>query len=398
MKFDKIDAVLKVTERCNINCTYCYMFNKESELFRAKPKQMSLETAAAVARFLRQGAIDAEASVVRLILHGGEPMMMRPDQFDRMCQLFVDEIQGAADVQFSMQTNATLVSDEWVDLIGKYGMGLGISLDGDRRVNDTHRVDHQGRGTYDRSIRGARRLFEASRAGRVQSPAVLCVINPDEHGGDTLRHLVEDIGFKWIDFLLPIDTRDTLAADTGTRVGAYLAQVFEAWNAMGDRSVSIRFFDQFYTFMTGIDRPSNRAVGQSRGTQILTVASDGTYGPDDTLRIVSDDYFSFDCRETPLAAYLRDPRIAAIERANSQAPAECDSCAWSAYCLGGSTNGRVVNRYSPATGFESKSGLCEGLQDIYGRLARQLVGLGYPPDAMYQRLDRRVPAREAVAA
>lgn len=397
MKFDKIDAVLKVTERCNINCTYCYMFNKESELFRAKPKQMPLETVAAVARFLRQGALDSEASVVRLILHGGEPMMMRPDQFDRMCQLFVDEISGAAQVQFSMQTNATLVSEAWVALIEKYSIGIGISLDGDRRVNDTRRVDHQGRGTYDRSIRGARRLFAASEEGRIRAPAVLCVINPDEHGGETLRHLVREIGFKWIDFLLPIDTRETLPSDAGARVGTYLGQVFDAWNEMGDKSVSIRFFDQFYTFMTGVDRPTKRPAARSRGTQIITVASDGTYGPDDTLRIVSDDYFSFDCRETPLADYLTHPAILEIERANRQAPSACDGCAWSAYCLGGSTNGRVVNRYSPATGFDAKSGLCEGLRDIYTRLARQMIGLGYPPELMYQRLDRR-PERECIPA
>lgn len=399
MKCHKIDAVVKLTERCNINCTYCYMFNKDSRLFESKPKQMSAATAREVAVFLAQGAVDTQASIVRIVLHGGEPMMMRPADFDRICQIFIDVIAPVARVQFTIQTNATLVDERWIALIEKYCIGVGISLDGDRAVNDSRRIDHRGRGTYDRSVAGCRKLFEAHAAGRIARPAVLCVIDPEQDGAATFLHLVQEIGFKWLDFMLPIDTRDTLTPDVARGVGVYLRDVFTAWQALGDREVSIRFFDGFYTFMTGYDRASGRALEQNDGTLILTVASDGTYGPDDTLRIVSDDYFVHDCRDLPLRDYLRMPAIAEIQRANATPAAECQECAWAAFCVGGSMHGRVVNRYSRANGYAGRSGLCEGLMSIYVLLARHMIERGYPADAMYDRLDRAAARlQEAVAA
>lgn len=386
MKYSKIDAVLKVTERCNINCTYCYMFNMDSGLFKTKPKQMSLETAARVARFLRESTEQVDAETVRIVLHGGEPMIMRPADFERLCQVFVDEMNGRVKLQFSVQTNATLVDDRWIDILQKFRMGIGISLDGDEAVNDARRVDHRGRGTYQRSVAGARRLFAAHERGQVARPAVLCVINPEEHGGATFRHLTNDVGFKWLDFMLPIDTADNMSPELGAAVGRYLGEVYEAWNELGDKSVAIRFFDNFYTFMTGFDRSTGVARAKDHGTLILTIGSDGTYGPDDTLRIVSDELFSFDCRTQSIDAYLSDPRIAAMLRANHTPPEACRDCAWAAYCVGGANNGRIVNRYSAGRGYESRSLLCDGLDSIYGAMARGLIKAGYPSELMFKRL------------
>lgn len=387
-KLGRIEAVLKITERCNINCTYCYIFNKDSDLFARKPKQMSLETARAVAKFLRQGALDTGAGSVRIIFHGGEPMMMRPATFDEMCSVFVSEIHGDVPIDFAMQTNATLVNEHWISIFEKYQIGIGVSLDGPRNVNDLTRVDHRGRGTYDRTASGVQRLFAAHRQGRISAPAVLCVIDPAQDGAATFRHLAVEMGFKWIDFLLPIDTRDTMAAGAAQGVGTYLRRAFEAWNELNDKSIAIRFFDQFYAFMTGHDRLARQNLGPSGRTLILTVASDGTYGPDDALRIVSDELFNFDCRHTSIPEYLHTSRIRELTRANLHPAEECRDCAWAAYCVGGSTNGRVVNRYSRSHGFRRKSVLCEGLVGIYGVLARSLIDAGYSPHAMYERLDR----------
>lgn len=351
MKLDKISAVLKLTERCNINCTYCYMFNKDSDLYASKPKQMSLDVATRVARFLAEGARSTGARTVQTIFHGGEPMMMRPADFDRLCQVFIDEISPFANVQYTIQTNAMLVDDRWLAIFSKYGMGVGVSLDGDRAANDRNRIDHAGLGTYERAVSGARRLFEASKQGRISPPAALCVIDPEENGAATFRHLVGEVGFKWIDFLLPIDMYDDIGPKVAAKVGRYLMDVFDAWRELDAPDVSVRFFDQFYTFMTGVDRRSGKALPRSRGGVVITVASDGTYGPDDTLRIVSDNYYRFDSREMSLVNYLSTPDIAELERASVSLPASCDDCVWAAYCLGGATNGRIVNRYRPGTKF-----------------------------------------------
>jgi len=395
MKFDKIDAVLKITERCNINCTYCYMFNKGSDLYQSKPKQMPTAVCEAVAAFLAKGAAEVGATVIRPIFHGGEPTMMRLSAFDQLCAAIKRHAEGIADVQFSIQTNAMLIEEQWIDLFQKYQIGPGVSLDGDRRLNDKHRLDHAGRGTYDRTILGVNRLFEAHQEGRIPPPSVLCVIDPTQDGGQIFHHFATEVGFKWMDFLLPIDTRKNISRDTAIGVGRYLEKVFNAWSAHGDRTITIRFFDQYYSFLTGWNRTHNQAMRKSHGTVIITIASDGTYGPDDTLRIVSDDYFEFDCQRNPLSEYLMHPMIRQVETANKSVPAECKDCPWASYCLGGANNGRLVNRYSDETGYDQKSGLCEGLMHIYSVLAQSLIKAGYPRQLMFERFERGVSERVA---
>lgn len=312
--------------------------------------------------------------------------MMRVAEFDALCAKLKAHIDPVARVQFSIQTNAMLVNEEWIELFSKYNINVGVSLDGDKATNDKFRIDHVGRGTYDRVMVGVNKLFAAAEAGKIPRPAVLCVIDPSHDGAKTFRHFTNKIGFKWIDFLLPIDTNDSLQPAMAKEIGKYLVDVFNAWNELGDKEVSIRFFDQFYSFMTGRNRLTG-APGVSERNAIITIASDGTYGPDDTLRIVSDEMYSFDTRTDKLTTYLDDARIAEVNVANTTIPAECTTCSWARYCVGGSKNGRVVNRFSKTSGFAKKSGLCDGLNDIYSVLARHLVSIGYPPDKMFERLN-----------
>jgi uncharacterized protein len=205
------------------------MFNKGDESFRRKPKQLSIGAAADIAAFLRQAVDDGVASSVRIIFHGGEPLMLRKQQFAEICQAFIDALKSVCLLYFSLQTNAMLIDDGWLALFSRFKISVGVSLDGPEGVNDRYRIDHQGRGTYARTIEGVRKLQEAWRRGDGERPGLLCVIGPDVSGGELYTHFVRDLGVDFVDFLLPIETWDTACEETLSYVGPFLESALSAW-------------------------------------------------------------------------------------------------------------------------------------------------------------------------
>jgi len=380
-----VEVVLKVAERCNIDCTYCYMFNKGDESFRRKPKQLSIGAAADIAAFLRQAVDDGVASSVRIIFHGGEPLMLRKQQFAEICQAFIDALKSVCPLYFSLQTNAMLIDDGWLALFSRFKISVGVSLDGPEGVNDRYRIDHQGRGTYARTIEGVRKLQEAWRRGDGERPGLLCVIGPDVSGGELYTHFVRDLGVDFVDFLLPIETWDTACEETLSYVGPFLESALSAWLADRGAGVKIRFFNTFFAFLLRQPQANEEPPLDSI---IITVASDGTFGPDDTMRLLGEDsLYDFDVRATSLAAYLDDPRLMSIDQDSRSAPAECGDCAWQNYCRGGAANGRMVNRYAPGQGFGRRSIVCDGLKSTYALMAHHLVEAGLSEDDILRRLE-----------
>jgi uncharacterized protein len=362
------------------------MFNKTSDAYLDKPKLMNLTQTRAVADFLAEAIRSGDADAVRIIFHGGEPLMVGKARFAAMCDVFVEVLRPIARLGFSVQTNAMLIDPEWVSIFRRYDVNVGVSLDGPEEINDIDRVDHQGRGTYKRVRTGVGKLIDAAQHGAGPQPGLLCVINPAAHGADLFNHFVKEVGVNSIDFLLPMETWDSVGDLSVEKVGDFLVSAFDAWVAMGSQSVSVRFFENFYTYMTGVTR-THRAAERPQDYVIVSISSDGSFGPDDALRVASDDLFDFSVHTHTLAQYLASPQVRHLHQASVEAPAECSGCAWENYCKGGSANGRVINRYSDAAGFGRKSVLCEALRKAYAHMALYLIDQGYPEEKMIQRLE-----------
>ncbi len=197
----RLEVILKVAERCNINCTYCYFFNGADDSFRFHPPSISKATITNVAEFLSQGAIDQKLENIQIDFHGGEPMLLGKKRFSQICTYLQSSVGTVTKLTLCMQTNATLIDSEWVDLFEQHQIHVGVSLDGPAEYHDAERIDFRGKGTYDRVIRGIRLLQEAQK--RIGEVGVLCVINPRHSAGRIYRHFVDDLHINGMDFLLP---------------------------------------------------------------------------------------------------------------------------------------------------------------------------------------------------
>jgi uncharacterized protein len=138
------------TERCNLNCTYCYI----PENMRRRGPHMSqerlLEALAILKRYFRSTV--PEGTRPQIVFHGAEPLLNRE-------AVFAGIERYAGDFLFGVQTNGTLLDDSAVDFLRRHQVSVGISLDAPTaRVADRTRANWQGEGVYPQVIEAMERL------------------------------------------------------------------------------------------------------------------------------------------------------------------------------------------------------------------------------------------------
>ncbi len=308
---------------------------------------------------------------VRIILHGGEPLMLKKADMALLLQSLVDACQGTV-LELSIQTNAMLIDDAWIDLFAKYQVYVGISLDGPQPMNDENRIDKRGRGTYERTIIGVRKLFSAYEAGRILRPGVLCVVNPDFPAEEVYQHFVRELGFLNIDFLLPDNNHDTMSAAQREKFDDYMLTLLRLYRAESKSGLQFRFFDKFVKEMTML--PFFRTVLHRFFTQkgvVFTVSSKGDIAPDDILRTTDPRMMQLGLNVAThsLQDVLLDPVLNQLNDYLFTLPKGCQGCDFETVCHGGD----LYHRYRSANGFDNPSIYCGTLKKVLAEIAETLV-------------------------
>lgn len=381
------EIVLKIQETCNINCTYCYMYNLGNELHRQVPKSAPLAVCEAVGKFVANEFARHRPEYCRIIFHGGEPMLMPPHRFEERMQAIARilderlEAEQRPRVMFSLQTNATLVTDPWIDLLSRWKIAVGVSLDGPEDVHDRQRLDFQGRGTHAAARRGLAKLTQAAKDGRIMPVGVLCVVDPEADGGRVYRYLVHDLGIDRLDFLLPFMNWETYSDRVQSGVDAYIASAFLAWRQ--DRcQPNVRLFRTALNRLVAPGLLPSQGDTLSLAHAVIVVESDGSIAPEETLRQTTDGRITQrTVGADDLDSVLADQDFGGAIRASVTRSEQCKNCALLEPCSSGYGVGRVGQRYSTADGFSQRPVYCETFTNLFVEAARVLTAHG-------KRLDR----------
>lgn len=371
-KISRLEVILKTVEKCNINCTYCYFFNGQDDSYKEHPKYISEKTINQVSGFLKKAIEDLSIDEIMLIFHGGEPLLQKKSEFNLMCQMFKNELSSKTKLTFAVQTNATLITDKWIDLFEAHNVGVGISLDGPKSYNDKFRIDHRGKGTYDRVIKGLNLLNDAARDERIKPPGLLSVINSKISPELIYKHFVHDLKFKFLDFLLPDTTHDFVDEDTLNAFGDYLSELFQCWVKDDDPSIRIKLFNTYIFALTKDSQEDNNNFLEN--VQVITIASNGNVAPNDVLRNTQ----YWDPKNEPnifresLIEILNSDLFLYIQNQKENAPSACEECCWKNICKGGS----LINRYSKKNNFNNSSVYCDSLKSFYAEITTYLLSNG----------------------
>jgi uncharacterized protein len=352
-------VVVKVANRCNLNCDYCYMFNGGDVSFRRRPPIMPLTIVDATIRRVSAHCRRHKLPRFVFILHGGEPLLAPMSFYRHFVQTAKAELKDV-EVEFRLQTNGTRITDEWCMLFRELEIGIGISLDGPRLANDRHRVDHKGRGSFDRTMAGWKR---AVRHGL--RPGLLMVIDIETDPLEVFD-LVKNMNPPAVDFLLPDATYDKpppagANASQPSTYGQWLVKIFDAWTRDDNAAIKIRVFNQIMRSILGRSDGFD-AIGTGPN-EVLVIESDGEIQAVDSLRVCKNELTSspYNVTTSELDDAFDDKLIQLYYSAHSSSLCSaCQGCSIRPICGGGF----LPHRFSTRNGFDNPSVYCDDLKAV----------------------------------
>ena len=187
--------VLNLTNQCNLSCHYCYEFGEDKVATpEGKPKFMDLETARASVDFLLEQSAGRRA--VHITFFGGETLMNFP--LLKNVVAFATERAAAQgkSIDFSLTTNATLLTPAIIAFLSDNRIGVTVSMDGPKEMQDKFRVFSNGKGSYDIMAPKVRELIQNHRTRPITARVTLTSGVSDVIR--IYRHLKDDLGFHEI--------------------------------------------------------------------------------------------------------------------------------------------------------------------------------------------------------
>lgn len=358
--------ILKLVQICNLNCSYCYIYNRGDESWKSRPKFISQETIEVIAARIAEHCAEHNLDRFVVELHGGEPLLLGKERF----RSYVSRIRSLCmpvNIQFILQTNGLLLDHEWIDIFSELGISFGISIDGPPEFHDQHRVFRNGRGSAARLLSLISELRETHSEFNRLFGGVLCVVNPSINGGELVKWFVRN-GFDDFEFLLP-DATYINPPDGWKGPGPYrqfLIEAFEAWYSFGKKAPRIRMFETMLEGFLG-KKPTLDALGGDI-RRLCVVESDGGIGVSDVLRICSEySYDSLNVRQNRLDSHVPHYSIGRLQ----QPCATCRSCPFFLSCGGG----YLPHRYDGKS-FDNPSVYCDALfgvlKAIHDRLRKDV--------------------------
>ena len=360
-----LEVILKITERCNLDCDYCYFFNAGDDSYQHHAAFIADDTVALLVRRLEQFSREYELQRIAIHLHGGEPLLIPKARFDSICEEIRSSLAHVVDLSMTLQTNGMLIDLEWIEMFNRHGVEVGVSLDGAKVHNDAHRRDHRGRSSYQATVRGLALCQEHLH----REPMILAVVGENFDPKEIYEHFRRDLNVRHLDFLLPDLNHDNFRGDAEA-YGDFLIKTFDMM-VKDEESVSVRFIDHFLARIYG---HGNFLFGARRDDPdylLLTVSSDGGVGPDDTLRSTTywSGYEYRDLKSSSIEEIIRDPLFHEFEYFKKTPASACSDCCWREVC----GSGQPVHRYARHNGFDNPTIYCQGLDKFYTHVVKYLA-------------------------
>jgi len=411
---------------CNLDCSYCFFLSKEM-LYPGSRFRMADELLEA---YIRQLIEAHRIPQVTIAWQGGEPTMMGVEFFRRATAYVEKYRRPGMTVEYTIQTNGTLIDDELAAFFKEQDYLVGLSIDGPPAMHDAYRVDRGGAPTSDRVLGG----LEYLRKHGVEYNVLTTLHHANaDHPVEVYRYLRDEVGARFMQFIpiierLPAPRIDVPLDELGLSEGLARKAPWQSWrdrplyrqegSLVTDRSVSA---EQYGSFLVGVfEEWVRRDVGEVY-VQMFDVALANWHGEPPSLCVHSEtcgsalalehngDLYSCDhfveegyklgnITETPMAELVASEQQVAFGLAKrTDLPRFCHECDVRFACHGGCPKDRFIHTPDGEPGLNY---LCAGYKAFFhhvdqpmrtmsrlltaGRAPSELVGWTLAEDARVQ--------------
>jgi uncharacterized protein len=356
-----VSYIVKVASRCNLNCSYCYVYNKGDDSYLSQPRVMDRATVSALLSRILTYSQEQNLRQVMFVFHGGEPLLAGREFFRYFVREAAAVFKDRVKPGYSMQTNGTLLDKDWFALFRELKITFGVSLDGPPEVNDRSRVTHSGAGSYSQVRSALQPVLRDSRLRRLFD-GILTVIDLQADPVEIYRHWRE-IGISRCDFLLPDGTHDNPPSGisvSGTPYADWLIRLFDEWFERQDTKLSIRIFENIITLLFNPHGGMDSLGGVKNG--LLVIETDGGIEPVDVLKICGPAFtkLGLSVHRNEIRDAYSSNMVQLYQQGGAGVCDTCLACPALAVCGGG----YLPHRYSRLNGFSNPSVYCQDLMKL----------------------------------
>lgn len=370
---------------CNLDCKYCFYLPKTT-LYPGRRLRMNDEL---LETYLRQYVDAQHVPDVTISWQGGEPTLIGLGFFKRSVEYARRLARPGMRIQHTLQTNGTLLNDEWCRFFRENNFLVGLSLDGPRELHDYYRVDKAGAPTFDRVIRAARLM----QNHKVEFN-VLCTVHTAnaEHPLKVYRFFRDELTARWVQFI-PIVERinpdgSTLLQEGNTvtdrsvkpdQWGKFLMTIFDEWVRRDVGEMHVNVFEAALASWVGV--PATMCIFDETCGKALALEHNGD--------IYSCDHF---VEPRHLLGNIKDQDLKELVASDKQRkfgndkhdllPRQCRHCDVRFACNGECPKNRFILAPDGEPGLNY---LCAGYKAFFNHIARpmrtmaQLYTQGRPP-------------------
>ena len=384
MHIKHFTVILKVSERCNIDCDYCYYFNIGDDSWKDNPAYMAADSMKVICHRFAEFASSTKIDRMTFVFHGGEPMMAKIEDLEKFITLARQQIGALTALSFAIQTNGTVFNPAWAEFFERSKLAIGVSIDGPPEYHDIHRRTKQNKPTHELVSKFIKDCATLTAQKKISTVGTITVINNRYSIKKIVAHLQSEFDLSMMSFIMPDDAANDILFDAkkADEYGKILIDLYNE-NVLDRRIRSkeiLKFMSKLHS--NGQDSMPNDETIEYIG---VTVQSNAVMKVNEELIATGNWRKNFpvlDLNTGDIKTYIESPKFQEYIGVNSHIPQQCGDCSWKNVCRGGS----LQERKNPENGFNNRSVFCKSYQQLYEYMYADLIRYGYPEQQLRERL------------